>query len=80
MHQAHALSSIDFWADRPGDKATCAIRADVVQHSINAVGAEGALVAANPRLGGGWRQVFVTHLAVRTQFQHSAILSWFAKR
>jgi hypothetical protein len=64
MHKANALSSIDFWADRSGDKATCAIRADVVQHAINAVGAEGALVAANPRLGGVWRQVFVAHLAI----------------
>lgn len=62
-------------ADRARHKAARAIGADVLQHTLNAVGTKGAFVTAYPRLCGVRRQVFVTHLAIGSEFQHGTVLS-----
>lgn len=46
-----------------------AVWADVVQLVLDAIRTERALVGANARLSGGWRQVHVAVFAVRPQFQ-----------
>src|SRR5262249_9663547 len=56
--------------DRAGRKAAAAIGADIAQHRIDAVGAEGALVAADAGLERGGRQRLVAVLAAWTEFQH----------
>jgi hypothetical protein len=38
--------------DRPRHKAAAAVRADIVELVLDAIGAERALIAANPRVGG----------------------------
>jgi len=55
--------------DRPRRKAAAAVRADIVQLVLGAVGAEGALIAADARLRRRWRKVLVAIFAVRSQLQ-----------
>src|ERR1700758_2841327 len=48
--------------DRPGREAAAAIGADIAQHRLDTVGAEGALVAADAGLERGGRQRLVAVL------------------
>ena len=50
MIAAHARSSFRLRPDGALAKAATAIRTDVEQHVLNAMSAEGTLVAANTRL------------------------------
>src|SRR5512134_3714358 len=56
--------------DRPWCEASAAIGADVLQHFIDAGGAERALVAADPRLERIGRQRVVAVLTGRSEFEH----------
>src|SRR5690349_21306780 len=49
--------------DRPALEVAAAVGADVVEALLDAVGAERALVGADPRVGGVGRQVAVAALA-----------------
>src|SRR4051794_22817909 len=62
-------------AYRPRHEAAAAVRADIVQHALDAVGAEGALVGADPRVGRPRRQVLVAVLAVGSELKHGPLLS-----
>ena len=57
------------WFQFAGE-AAAAVRADVGQHVLRAVGAEGALERADPGLGRGRRQVLAAVLAAGSQLQH----------
>src|ERR1700722_4594472 len=62
--------------DRPRRKTAAAVRADIVQPVLDAIGAEGALIAADPRFRRGWRKVLVAIFAVRSKLQrHHGLLS-----
>src|SRR4051794_25837855 len=63
------------WAYRPWHEAAAAVRADIVQHALDAVGAEGAFVGADPRVGRPRRQVLVAALAVGSELKHGPLLS-----
>src|SRR6185369_15147630 len=56
--------------DRPRRKAAAAIGTDVAQHLLDTVGAESALVAADPGFERSGRQRLVAMLAGRAQLQH----------
>src|SRR5262249_28856758 len=66
--------------DRPGREPAAAIRADVVQHRFDALGAEGAFETADTRVRRIWWQVLVAVLTVRSQLQHQRILKRRAER
>jgi hypothetical protein len=55
--------------DRPRREAAAAVGTDVVELTLDAVGAERALVAADARVDRSWGQVLVAELAVGTQLQ-----------
>ncbi len=55
--------------DRSRRKAAAAVRADIVQSGLDAVGAEGAFIAADPSLQRSRRQVPVAIFAVRPKLQ-----------
>jgi len=57
--------------DRTRHKAAAAIRADVEQHPLDAIGAERALIAADPRIGRARRQILVAIFAIGPQFEHA---------
>src|SRR5579871_2172496 len=59
----------------PGYESAAAIRADIVEFLLGAIGAEGALVAANARLRRMRRQVLVAIFAVRPKLQRHRIVS-----
>ena len=61
------------WPDRAGHEVASACRADVAQDRVYAIGAVGAFVSANTRVGAVWRQVFVAEFAVWSEFKHGAI-------
>ena len=56
--------------DRAGHEIATAGRADIVQHGLDAVGAVGAFVGTDPRVGAVGRQVAVAEFATRAQFEH----------
>ena len=58
--------------DRPRHEAAAAVRADIVQLGLDAIGAEGALVAADARLGRCRRQVLVAIFAVGPKLERHA--------
>ena len=57
-------------ANRAWTETAAAVRADVADHRIDAVCAKGALVGADPGVGGAGRQRLVAVFAGRSQFQH----------
>src|SRR5258708_31593111 len=57
--------------DRPSREAAPAIRTDIAQHHLHAVGAESAFIAADPGIGRVRWQVLVATFAVRSQLQHA---------
>jgi hypothetical protein len=67
---------IKFWPpglprpDRAWREAATARRTDIHEDIFDAVGTISAFVSANPGIRGPWRQVLVTQLAVRSDFQH----------
>ena len=75
LAHAYAGAALDRRADRPRREAAAAVRADVVQHRLDAMGAEGAFVAADAGLRRVRRQVLVAALAVGAELQHGAILT-----
>src|ERR1700761_5281285 len=66
---AHARPPLLCRADRSRRKSAAAVWADVLQFVFDTIRAERTLVAANARVGRGWRQVFVAVLAVRPKLQ-----------
>ena len=58
------------WPNRSWREATAAIGADIVKHVLDAVGAERALISANPCVRRVRRQVLVAALAVWPQLEH----------
>src|SRR5438552_2355 len=58
-------------ADRARHKAAAAIRADVEQRMLDAIGAERALITADPRIGRVGRQILVAVFAIRPEFEHA---------
>src|SRR5579862_2312981 len=56
--------------DRPAHELSAAVRADVEQDRLDALGAECAFVAADPRIGRVRRQICVAEFAVGTQSEH----------
>ena len=61
--------------DRARHKPTPAVGADVEEHGFYTVGAECALIGANPRVRCVRRQILIAAFAVRSQFQHNLLLS-----
>src|SRR5579885_1838560 len=59
-------------ADGAGDEAGAAVGADVAENVRDEVGAEGALVAADARLGRGGRQRLVAVFAGRSKLEQGA--------
>ena len=57
------------WSNRPWGEAATAIGADIAQMPLDAIGAEGAFVAADARFGGGRQQVLVAIFAIRPKFE-----------
>lgn len=57
-------------ANRARRKSAPAVRGDVVQHTLDTVGAERTFVATDSRVLGVRRQITVTQLAVGPQFEH----------
>jgi hypothetical protein len=66
--------------DRARHKPAPAVGADVEEHGLYTVGAECALVGAKPRVSCMGRQVLIAAFAIRSQFQHSLVLSCQACR
>src|SRR4029077_11496491 len=66
----HARPPLPRRADRAGCEPAAAIRANIMQMRLDAIGAERALVAANPRVPRVGRQVLVAIFAIRPQLQH----------
>src|SRR3954447_18327990 len=56
--------------NRAANEFAAAVRADPMQPVLDAVGAERALIGADPRLQAVRRQILVAALAVGTQFEH----------
>src|SRR6266478_9230697 len=71
LPEADAWAPLGLWPDRARHKAAAAIRADVEQHALDAIGAERALVAADPRIGRVRRQILVAIFAIRPEFEHA---------
>src|SRR3954467_7733921 len=69
LGRAHARSPLLRWPDRARRKAAAAVRADVGEVRLHAVGAERAFIGADPRIGCVWRQVAVAIFAVRSKLQ-----------
>jgi hypothetical protein len=61
--------------DRARHQPAPTVGADVEEHGFYAVSAERALIAANPRFRCVGRQILIAAFAVRSQFQHSLVLS-----
>jgi hypothetical protein len=61
--------------DRARHKPAPTVGADVEKHDFYTVGAERALIGTNPRVRCVGRQVLIAAFAVRSQFQHSLVLS-----
>ena len=62
-------------ANRPRHKPAAAIRADIVQHLFDTLGAERALVSTDAGIRRAGRQVLIAAFAVGPQFQHDCVLS-----
>ena len=58
------------WADGPGRETASAGRANVLQHGLDAAGAVGAFVSADPCDGALRRKITVAKLTIRAKFQH----------
>src|SRR5215475_6890830 len=61
-------------ADRARYEAAAAVRADIGKLGLDAIGAEGAFVGADPRVKRVRRQVLVAIFAVRAELQRHADL------
>src|SRR5581483_4310376 len=57
------------WANGPRRETAAAIRADIMQDGLHAVGAEGAFIRADARVGRIRRQVLVAIFAVRPKLE-----------
>jgi hypothetical protein len=66
---AHACAPWLCRPDRPRRKTAAAVRADVEQFCLDAIGAERALIGADARFGRSGRQVLVAIFAVREKLQ-----------
>ena len=72
MHEnaGETASEAGAWAprlagsDRPSHKFSSAVRADVAQDVLDAIGAESAFVAANPGVWRARREIYVAQFAV----------------
>tara|TARA_Y100000052_G_scaffold27590_2_gene37015 strand:- start:4497 stop:4757 length:261 start_codon:yes stop_codon:yes gene_type:complete len=69
MRERHTGSVRLRGADRARDKTTAAIGADILQPGLNAVGAEGAFIAANTGVGGVGRKICIAEFAIRSEVQ-----------
>src|SRR4051794_27528291 len=69
LHGAHARAPFAHRPDRARRKAATAVRADVEQLGLDAVGAKRAFVGADACLGRRRRQVLVAIFAVRPELQ-----------
>ena len=58
------------WSNRPRHEAAAAVRADIIENSLDAGSAKRALVAADARLEGIRRQRLVAIFARRSELQH----------
>ena len=58
------------WANRASDELAATVRADTVQPMLDAIGAERALIGADPSLLTVGRKIAVAAFAVGAQFQH----------
>jgi len=72
LGETDARTVLGLRADRARHKPATAIRTNVKQHPLDAIGAERALIAADARLRRGRRQRLVAVLARRTQLEHRA--------
>src|SRR6266478_5125474 len=75
LPEADAWAPLGLWPDRARHKAAAAIRADVEQHALDAIGAERALIAADPRIGRVRWQILVAIFAIRPEFEHAPPLA-----
>jgi len=62
------------WPHRTEDKSAAAVRADVEQHRIDAIGAEGTFIAADPRLQCLRGKVLVAIFAIQPELEHYGFL------
>jgi hypothetical protein len=60
-------------SNRARRKPAAAIGTDVAEDLVDAIGAEGALIAADPRIARLRRQVLVAPFAIRPELQHRFI-------
>src|SRR5262249_24529104 len=61
--------------DRPRCEPAAAVRADVEQHRLDAGRAEGALIAADPRVDGIRRQVAIAAFAIGSELEHAVMMA-----
>src|SRR4029079_5331664 len=69
--QTDTWTAFSCWPDRSRNEATAAVRADVQQHGVHALGTERALIATDAGICCSWRQILVAVFAVGSQLQHS---------
>src|SRR5215470_16023551 len=75
LDDAHARSPFVHGTDRARGEAAAAVRADVENLGLDAVGAEGAFVRADARIERARRQVLVTIFAVRPKLKRHGRLA-----
>ncbi len=65
--KTNALATLRHGPDGPGDKSAAAVRADIKKNLLHAIGAEGALVAADAGIRCTGGQVLIAIFAVRPE-------------
>src|SRR5215470_17183885 len=70
FRQAEARAPFDYRPHRARRESSAAVGAHIVQHVLDALGAERAFVSANARVGRVRRQILVAAFAVRSQLEH----------
>lgn len=72
MCAAGACTACCCRADRAGHKPSTAVGADILKGVFNAIGTEGAFIAADSGVRGFGRQVAVTKFTIGAQLKHGA--------
>ena len=77
MYEADAFPVRCFRTKRPWHKTAPAIRADIVQVSLHAVPAKGALIGADHCIRSCDRQILVAIFAIGSEFEHKSLQESF---
>ncbi|OJY30482.1 MAG: hypothetical protein BGO98_27595 [Myxococcales bacterium 68-20] len=75
MRQSFAGPPLARRPDGTRDEAAATIGADIVQHGVDAIGAERTLIAADTGIGRVGRQVDIAAFAIGSEFEHGLLLA-----